>query len=159
MTKPKQKPLAYVGIDPGKNGAAALLAPDKIHLHDYEGPQKAYSTLAAWRDQYRLFAAMEKVGGFKGDASAYAFRFGENFGVWRTVCVVLSIKLELVHPATWQCVYLPGWNKKGVDNKKAAIEIVRRIHPAVKSAIYLKKHNGRADALLLASFAKGRGLK
>jgi hypothetical protein len=149
---------AYVGIDPGRKGAAALLAPDKIHLQDWDDAKRAGLIIAEWAAQYDLRVAIEKVTSHKTDGHAYAFRFGTNYGIWQGICAGLFIKPTLIHHATWQSKTLPGWNKKGVDNKKTALDIVRRLYPAVKTAIYMRKHNGRADALLIATFAKGRGL-
>jgi hypothetical protein len=147
---------AYVGIDPGKNGAAACLTPDKIHLHDWEGPARAAETLAAWRDQYEIRVAIEKVTSQKTDGHAFAFRFGVNFGIWQGICAANLIDPVLIHFSTWQSKLLPNWNKKGVDNKKTSIEIARRLYPAVEKSIYMQKHNGRADALLIATFFKSR---
>ena len=149
---------AYVGIDPGKKGAAALLAPDIIHLHDWDDAKRAGLVMTDWAAQYDLSVAIEKVTSFKTDNHAFAFRFGVNYGIWQGICAGLLIEPALVHFSTWQSVILPGWNKKGVDNKKTAIDIARRLYPAVKNSIYLKKHGDRADALLIATFAKGRGL-
>ena len=149
---------AYVGIDPGKYGAAALLAPDKIHLHDWDNAARAGEVMAAWANDYRLTVAIEKVTSQKTDGHAFAFRFGVNFGIWQGICAGLLIDPHLIHFSTWQSKVLPGWNKKGVDNKATALKIVRELYPSAKNAIFLKKHNGRADALLLADFAKGRGV-
>ena len=149
---------AYVGIDPGKYGAACCLSPDTIHLHDWESPAKAGAKLAEWRNQYDLTVAIEKVTSHKKDGHAFAFRFGINYGIWQGICAGLLIKPVLIHHATWQSKVLPGWNKKGVDNKATAIDVARRLYPAAKKLIYRKKDNGRADALLIATFAKGRGL-
>jgi len=149
---------AYVGIDPGKAGAAALLAPDVIHLHDWKDAAAAGQKLAEWNAQFELRVAIEKVTSMKTDNHAFAFRFGVNYGIWQGICAALGIEPALVHFSTWQSKVLPGWNKKGVDNKKTAMEVVRRIYPATKTAIYMQKHNGRADALLIATFARGRGL-
>jgi hypothetical protein len=149
---------AYIGIDPGKKGAACLLAPDRIHLHDWDDQDRAAITLAGWLEKYDVTVALEKVTSHKTDGHAFAFRFGINYGIWQGICAGQFIKPNLVHHATWQSAYLPGWNKKGVDNKQTAIDVARRLYPAVKGSIYLNKHNGRADALLIATFAKGRGL-
>lgn len=148
---------AYIGIDPGKTGAACLLAPDKISLHDWAGEAKAAKKLSDWNAEFDLSVVIEHVNSFKSDGHAFAFRFGVNFGIWRGICAALFIKPALIYPATWQSLYLPGWNKKGVDNKQTAIEVAQRLYPAIKNVVYLKKHNGRADALLLADLAKRRG--
>jgi hypothetical protein len=148
---------AYVGIDPGKNGAACLLAPDKIHFHDFESGPDAALTVERWNAQYKLFAGIEKVNSFKSDGHAFAFRFGDNFGVWKGILYAYHISHALIAPPTWQSAYLPGWNKKGVDNKRTAVEIARALYPQIKKVVYLKKHADRADALLIADFVKRRG--
>ena len=150
---------AFVGIDPGKNGAACLLAPDKIHFHDFRGGEDAALTIEKWAAQYRLFAGVEKVNSFKSDGHAFAFRFGDNFGIWKGILYAYHISFLLVAPPTWQSVYLPGWNKKGVDNKSTSIKIARELYPAIEPVVYLKKHNDRAAAILLADYVKRRGRK
>ena len=149
---------AFVGIDPGKHGAAVLLAPDKIHFHDWKDPQAAAQRLREWKDQYwgDIKIGLEKVTSQRSDGHAFAFRFGVNFGIWQGICAGLLIEPALIHFSTWQSALLPGWNKRGVDNKKLAFEIVRQLYPAVKKSIYLKKHDGRADALLIATYLKNR---
>lgn len=153
-----KKRIAYVGIDPGKKGAACLLSPSQIHLHDFESADRAAITFAAWVDKYDLAVVLERVKPFRTDGHFNSFYFGENFGIWQGIIAANFIKPTLIEPPTWQAVYIPGWNKKGTDNKRAAVEVARRLYPSVKGSIYLKKHNGRADALLLATFGMKRGL-
>lgn len=149
---------AFVGIDPGKNGAAVLLSSDKIHIHDWENSKVAAERLRDWHNKFwgDLIVGIEKVTSQKTDGHAFSFRFGVNFGIWQGICAGLSIEPVLIHFSTWQSALLPGWNKRGIDNKKTAINIVRELYPAVKKSIYLKKHDGRADALLIATYLKNR---
>ncbi len=82
----------------------------------------------------------------RGQGASSAFNMGIGFGLWRGMLGALSIPYEIVSASQWtKQVGLPtGGNK---DTHRA---LAQRLFPANARDLRLKKHDGRADALLLA---------
>ena len=77
----KQKP--YIGIDPGKTGAAALIASDGTNdLLDYPGdPTGIVAKFREWLLSHEvIMAALEKVSARPGQYVVSMFIFGRNLG-------------------------------------------------------------------------------
>ena len=164
--------MYYLGIDPGLDGALALLNPigevgfllDTPTLEIRNGKKKKrIINLAALRDHLTIddihlktFAAIEKVHSgvfFKskkaGNASAgvvSSFTFGQGFGQWQGMLAALQISTEEVLPQQWKKIMMDGMGKE----KDASIARALQLYP--KADLKLKKHHGRADALLIATW-------
>jgi len=151
---------AWVGIDPGKTGAAVLLTAEKIHFHDWQSIDRAALTLQNWSNSFfELKVALEKVHTIPGDGRVGAFRFGENFGIWQGILAGLYVDYILITPQEWQNAILKGIHRKikGANTKSAALKIALELYPAAKPFLLLKKHSGRVDALLIATLIRQRG--
>jgi hypothetical protein len=154
--------IAFVGIDPGVSGAACLLClNEKIHFHDFESIDRARETLQKWSEVYELKIIMEKVKSFAGEGHKGVFTFGRNYGRWEGLLHGLYLDFETVDPRTWQnCIFdgknrkvqLPDKSYKKFDTKDLSIMTAQTYFPEIKKVCYLKKHNHRADALLLAYY-------
>ena len=80
--------------------------------------------------------------------STSGFRFGVGVGLLRGVILALNVPIVFVSPAKWKSHFrLVG------KPKDAARELAIRLYPEAASHLSLKKHQGRADALLLARYA------
>jgi hypothetical protein len=77
-----------------------------------------------------------------------SFNFGAGFGIWKGVLAGLQIPVTLVHPATWKAAMLRDMPK----GKGASILRAKQLYPGAAGSLNLKKHHGRADALLLAHY-------
>ena len=80
--------------------------------------------------------------------STSSFNFGVGFGIWQGVLAGLQIPYTLVHPATWKSLLM---RDRGKD-KGASIIRAKELYPMAAASLNLKKHHGRADALLLAHY-------
>lgn len=144
---------AYLGIDPGATGAAALIGPDGLALVEaYPGDAVAAADLLrGWAARYRIeLAALERVASRPGQGVASTFAFGVNAGAWQGILAALSIPYTLPTPATWQRgLVLPS---DGPDTKGRALAVARRLFPSVD--LHRKGDHGKADALLLAIHAR-----
>ena len=81
----------YIGIDPGKTGAVAILD-DKgkyINVLDF-GQEELMPTLIGYAPVVK-FAYLEKVHSMPGQGVVSTFSFGENFGWWQGVLGSLGI--------------------------------------------------------------------
>jgi hypothetical protein len=147
---------AYMGIDPGKTGAWAILDADgEVTLGDYdEDTARLYGDLrgACWEgDTSIILAALERVHAMPGQGVSSSFTFGENYGIWQGLLVALGVPWLTVTPQTWQ---------KGIvapkSGKDGSLQAARRLFPSVD--LHRQKDHGKADALLIAYWAsKQRG--
>lgn len=135
----------YIGIDPGKTGAVAILD-DKgnyINVLDF-GQEELMSTLIDYAPVVK-FAYLEKVHSMPGQGVVSTFSFGENFGWWQGVLGSLGIPYTTIRPQDWMKKYSL---QKSSASDKPGLEVARKLFP--EAPLHLKKHHNRADALLIA---------
>jgi crossover junction endodeoxyribonuclease RuvC len=153
--------VRYCGVDPGLSGAVAFIRPDAAHpgnrLAVFDAPLVggefdgvAFAKLLAHRlpDMITIEHAFSRPG--QGVAST--FKFGKTFGQALGVIQALGIPYELVSPTTWKkhCKISPS------SPKDASRLVCKRLYP--DADIPLKKHHGRADAILIAHYAWRRSM-
>lgn len=147
------KPKAYIGIDPGKTGAAALISDEGTHeIIDYpRNPSLIVDTFRGWKVNHEIvMCALEKVGARPGQGVTSMFTFGRNLGVWEGIISAFSIPFMMPTPRQWQKGIIDM--KAGGDPKTRSLNTARRLFPDAE--LSRKKDHGRADALLLAFWAK-----
>lgn len=152
--------MLTLGIDPGLSGALALL--------DSEGVAELVADLPVIRDgklswidgaalQGTLLdalhgrscrAAVERVGAMPRQGIASAFNFGAGLGSILGVLQTLGLPIDLVTPAQWKAAM--GLSR----DKRASLHKARLLFPCAD--LTLAKHDGRAEALLLAHYARTR---
>ena len=135
----------YIGIDPGKTGAVAILD-DKgnyINVLDF-GQEELMPTLIGYAPVVK-FAYLEKVHSMPGQGVVSTFSFGENFGWWQGVLGSLGIPYTTIRPQDWMKKYSL---QKSSASDKPGLEVARNLFP--EAPLHLKKHHNRADALLIA---------
>ena len=146
---------AYIGIDPGANGAVALFTPDGCEVCDY-GPDAA-QTVRRWTVDYTItLAALEKVNAMPGQGVKSMFNFGANFGWWRGVLDTLGIPYVEVRPQVWIKDCNVPQKKDKAD--KPGLAVARKMFPHMSDYLGRKKDDGRADSLLLAYWASRQGV-
>lgn len=149
------KERAWVGIDPGKEGAAALIYRDGQVVSDWPGcPSEAAELLLSWRTEFNVeLAALENVHSMPGQGVKSMFSFGQNFGQWQGILAALSVPCLQPNPRDWQKGLVN--NSDGPDAKARSLAVARRLFPDVD--LSRKKDHGKADALLLAWWARRQG--
>ncbi len=159
--------MKFIGIDPGLDGAAAIL-PDGILIDTptltVQGKGKSkkreYNVQAmavALRPYHTgpgsiqiAWGAVEKVHAMPGQGVTSMFSMGVGVGLWRGILAGLLIPYEHPTPQRWQKMMLDGMGKGKDASRLRAIELF----PHLADQLSLKKHHGRADALLLAEYAR-----
>ena len=161
----------YLGIDPGKSGAWAIIE-DVGEVHSVG----LYEDRAAIDKELPIkLACLEKVHAMPGQGTVSMFTFGETFGIWQGILEALHIPFEMVTPGKWQksiLDFLPakalkvadedkGQNaKRRAENrnalKSAVTAYVIRRYPDLTKTLSIKKNQGIADALCLALYARLR---
>lgn len=146
---------ASIGIDPGKSGAAALFHTEGFEVFDWPGDSGLASDLIrSCLARYDiLLAALEKVSARPGQGVVSMFSLGQNFGIWQGILSTLYIPYMMPTPRQWQKGLVD--KKSGSDPKTRSLTTARRLFP--NAPLDRKKDHGRADALLLAFWAKNCG--
>ena len=154
--------MSVVGIDPGLMGAIAVLdAPAGDQVHDMptvkigktERLRIDADSLRAMLDVFRAFTdvhlvAIERQQSMPRQGVASTFQTGYGYGLIVGVLVGLRLPWIDVRPAEWQRVV--GW-KGGKDGSRV---LARQLHPQLAPALARVKDHGRADALLIAHYAR-----
>ncbi len=143
------------GIDPGILGAIAFLNESNNVIDIFDMPtmmmnKKKQQVNAA--EVARILAKhnisivyLELVSAMPGNGSVSMFNFGMSFGVVKGVCAALEIPLVLVSPSVWK-------KSAGLTGKEKdyARTLAIQLYPGLD--LGLKKHIGRAEALLIARY-------
>lgn len=146
--------MLTIGIDPGLSGALAVVDADgKIELladlpviRDrslawIDGGAMQSLLLDAMRGR-QCRAVIERVSAMPRQGIASAFTFGVGFGSILAMLQTLRLPIELVTAATWKLALGLG------KDKRASIDKARLLFPTAD--LTLAKHDGRAEALLIA---------
>lgn len=142
--------MLYIGIDPGKKGALALLDENAPPLLLPFG-EDAYIAALRRASEGEAVACLEHVGAMPGQGVTSMFTFGQNFGYIRGLLEAFRIPYELVRPQKWKKVY------SITGDKNSAIAVCRRLFPAVplhRTERCRTDDDGMAEALLMAEYAR-----
>ena len=85
------------------------------------------------------------------------FKFGTNYGIWQGRLEALGIPFLFVTPQKWQREVFDSAVKG--DRKAMSLSLARRIFPDMLEHLKRKKDDGRADALLIAEWARRQGVR
>ena len=140
--------MIYIGIDPGKDGALAMISDVGAASVVVFDPDIYKSALRAFPGQAR--AVLEHVGAMPGHGVTSTFSFGENFGYIKGLLEAYQIPYELVRPQRWKKAF-------GISGKNQSVEVCKRLFPGVslrRTERCKKDHDGMAEALLMAEYAR-----
>ena len=146
--------FSYIGIDPGKGGALAVLKEDGssiIYPFSEEGYKEVLADLSVENFQCRAKCCLEHVNAMPGNGGVSMFHFGENFGFIQGLLTAYDIPYELVRPQKWKKEF------SITADKNTAIEVCKRLFPSVslkRTERCKKDDDGYAESLLLAEYAR-----
>ena len=142
----------YIGIDPGKSGALALLTEDgQCTVVPFQ--ESAYTAILKAASGPSSVCCLEKVGAMPGQGVVSMFNFGHNLVYIEGLLQAFDIPYQLVPPQTWKkefCV---------TSDKNTSIEVCRKLFPHVcllPTARSRKPSDGMAEAMLMAEYARRR---
>jgi Holliday junction resolvasome RuvABC endonuclease subunit len=161
-----------VGIDPGLDGAIAVLNQDGelISVHDApvltvkraKGSKRVYlptqmhAIASAITDAGRVrLCGIEHVHVMPKNGALSAFSLGMSLGLWEMNAVAHGWPVEWVDPAKWKRLMLQAGSG---NDKQASVLRAQQICPASAQHLTLKKHDGRAEAILIAAYLQ-RGVQ
>lgn len=145
--------MIYIGIDPGKNGGYAVLYDNGGISYGVMGDDfvRAMRLVHEPSSNQEAIACVEKVGAMPGQGVVSMFNFGKNAGFIEGVLHAFTIPYQLVTPQKWKKEFgLTG-------DKEKSIEVCKRLFPNVdlrRTDRCKKEHDGMAEALLMAEYAR-----
>ena len=142
----------YMGIDPGKSGALAVIYSDgTVETVPFDAMQ--YSKKMAELKFYSVKCCVEKVGAMPGQGVVSMFNFGHNFGVIEGLLKAYEIPYQLVPPQTWKKEFSLS------SDKAKSIEVCQNLFPnanLLATDRSRKPNDGIAEAILMAEYARRR---
>ena len=161
---------AILAIDPGVSPTVCILYDDPGKLlaaEFYEDDDTSYATVIAGKNRRRpsapaLFAilrgslspviVLEEVGVFPKESPVGAFSFGRSLGMIEGLAAALERRLILVKPQVWKkAVGIPPKSGKSISR-----HVARTIAPNLAEHFAQVQHHDRAEAFLMAWWARGR---
>ena len=158
----------FIGIDPGKDGALAILGyretPILIPFSETEYANQLrrldpYASTVAEAELDAImgvkkpepFCVVEHVNAMPGQGVTSCFSFGQNFGFILGLLTAFRIPYELVRPQKWKKAF------SCTSDKNTSVEVAQRLFPGVdlrRTSQCRKPHDGIAEALLMAEYAR-----
>lgn len=149
------------GIDPGFSGAIAIIDLDgKIH-HLIDMPVLMVGSKSSL-DEVGVRQALvkhelshvfiEKAGCMPKQGISSTSRYMASWGIIIGICVGLYIPYTLMTPQSWKKEMMAGMGKE----KEASIARVKQLYPGLD--LNRKKDHGKADAVLIANYARRLGI-
>lgn len=146
--------MIYIGIDPGKSGALAVLYDDwgdNVVVRVIKFDSREYVQTLRDLSGQRVKACLEHVGAMPGQGVTSMFNFGQNFGYIKGLLEAFQIPYELVRPQKWKKAF-------GITgDKNSSIEVCKRLFPFAqlrRTDRCRKDDDGKAEALLMAEYAR-----
>lgn len=148
----------YLGIDPGKNGGLGIVRSDGVALRWARMPEGKVR-IAEWiisaKETFpNLIIVTELSQPMPRQGTVSSFTYGRHFGTFEDAGIYLQIPYHEVRPAIW---------KKSMaltSSKTDSIIACRRLFPTIDltPAGCRKEHDGIAEALLIAEWARRKNL-
>jgi len=159
----------YIGIDPGLDGALVATSDKAAYFWDTPSllvgtkrqpdvaamsrilDQEVEGASGIGRPGWRV--AIEAVHSMPKQGVASSFAFGFGYGVWFGLLTALGISFETVSPQRWKKSLMDGMPREKDSSRQRAMQLF----PKTAEDLKLKKHHGRADALLIAEWRRRTG--
>ena len=153
--------MLIIGIDPGLNGAIAVLQNNKvIEIHDIpvmtDGKKNKRQLNSAqlvkllkdnFQDETDTVVIVEQVNAMPGQGVTSMFNFGQTFGAIKGICAALNLPIFFVRPAKWK-KHFDLINSSKDASRTKAIEM----YPSISDQLSKKKDVNKSDAILIARF-------
>ena len=140
----------YIGIDPGKSGAMAILYPSGS-IETIPFNMVNYVDAIRGLADHPVKCCLEKDGAMPGQGVVSMFNFGHNLGVIEGLLRGYGIPYQLVPPQTWKKEFSLS------SDKNKSIEVCQKLFPKVSllaTERSRKPSDGIAEAVLMAEYAR-----
>ena len=153
--------MKIIGIDPGLNGAIAVLQDLKVkEIFDVpvmpEGKKNKRQLNSAQlvkllKDNIskneEVAIVVEQVNAMPGQGVTSMFNFGQTFGAIKGICAALGYPIFFVRPAKWKKHFELINSSKDASRTKAI-----EMYPSLSDNLSKKKDVNKSDAILIARF-------
>ena len=160
--------MKVIGIDPGLNGAIAVLQDNKVkEIFDVpvmpEGKKNKRQLNSAQlvkllkdiiSSNEEIVVIVENVSAMPGQGVTSMFNFGQTFGAIKGICAALGLPIFFVRPAKWK-KHFDLINSSKDASRTKAIEM----YPSLSDQLSKKKDVNKSDAILIARFYSETRLK
>ena len=143
--------MIYIGIDPGKSGAMAVIFEGMERTVLVPFDDREYTNVLRNLNSQIAKACLEHVTAMPGQGVTSMFNFGQNFGYIRGLLEALQVPYELVRPQKWKKEF------SITGDKNSSIEVCKRLFPGIvlrRTERCRKDDDGLAEALLMAEYAR-----
>jgi hypothetical protein len=161
-----------IGIDTGLSGGIAVFHPNgpievfEMPLLGKQLDERALYEIIARYPLSNMHVVTEDVGQIFKTSKKTALSMGYQKGVLTGILIGNNIPFTKISPKAWQKVMFAGApllkNTKGANDTKAmSVAMCKRLFPEVniKTGVRVfKDHDGMADAIMLAEFARRTNL-
>lgn len=148
--------MYFIGIDPGKSGALAVIDDDGYVWNTKTFNESDYSlVLKEVASAPNVRVVLEHVGAMPGQGSVSMFNFGANFGFIKGLLAANNLPYELVRPQKWKRMF------SCTSDKNTSVDVAHRLFPNVdlrRTTRCSKPHDGIAEALLMAEYCRRTNL-
>lgn len=144
----------YIGIDPGKTGAIAVLTPswgdgqfvlDMPYIGDEPDVRTIHGLISGFCD---ACVAIERQQAMPHQGVTSTFTTGKGFGMLLAVIYIANAKVLVPRPTEWKkSMGIPPKSDKDYSRMLA-----KRLFPTAE--LHRVKDHGRAEALLLAEWCR-----
>lgn len=142
--------MVYMGIDPGRQGAIALIYSDGsvtvVPMKD-----RSLITICRTLSGIPTRCCLEKVHAMPKQGVASTFTFGEGYGYLKGVLECNHISYQEIPPERWKKEF--GLN----SDKRKSVDVCRQLFPEVSlrpTERCRTDNDGMAEALLMAEYAR-----
>ncbi len=147
----------FIGIDPGKNGGAAIINEmmDSEPIITFRCPKtptemalSLMSTIPVDVSYDDVLVLIEHVHAMPKNGVVSMFSFGQNLGHWEGILGAFELNVEYAGPRTWMGHYdcKPNMDKK--ERKRYLRGLAEELFPNIKMTFNI------SDALLIANYNK-----
>ena len=159
--------MDIIGIDPGitgavaciyKNGTVAIWDTPSIEVKKGKKRKNEYLPAEMAKLLFDLYggpdfdpmhAFIEQVGAMPNQGVTSMFNFGKGYGMWIGILAALEIPYTFVTPQKWKKELMQGMSDKDASRLRA-----QQLYPTISDQLKLKKHDGRAEAILIAEYGR-----
>lgn len=145
----------FIGIDPGKSGGIAYINTKCGTGHTEPYSDNGLIDICRYEsfdgNTEHIMCCLEKVGARPGQGVVSMFSFGQSVGYIKGVLEAFRIPYQEITPQKWKSEF--GLN----SDKAASAEVCRKLFPEIDllaTPKCKKPHDGMAEALLMAEYAR-----
>lgn len=146
--------MMYLGIDPGLSGAWGLIdhngkyqsCGDMLNNGSHILSRAVWAEMCQAIDRQDLEIVIEAVHAMPKQGVSSTFKFGMAYGAAISIAERFNCPWHIVTPQKWKKLL------KLDSDKNNSLALARELWP--NAPLHLKKHNGRAEALLIAEYLR-----